>query len=132
MTFFEGFSPWKKLFGYGPDTFGILVVNEGLHHEIGGIFDTAHNEYLQYLVTIGLLGLITYLLFLISCAVYMLKKAADRPLVMSIFFAVFCYQAQAVVNLNVPISAPVMWVLLAMGIAGSRNLWKTRKEPEAG
>ena len=132
MVFFEGFSPWKKLFGYGPDTFGILVVNEGLHHEIGGIFDTAHNEYLQYLVTIGLIGLTTYLIFMISCAVYMLKKASDHPLVMAIFFAVFCYQAQAVVNLNVPISAAVMWVLLAMGVAGSRNLWKTRKEPEAG
>ena len=132
MEFLEGFSPWKRLFGYGPDSFEILVVNEGLHHKIGGIFDTAHNEYLQYLVTIGLLGLITYLVFLISRAVYILKSAAYQPLLMSIFFAVFCYQAQVVVNLNVPIAAPVMWGLLAMGIAGNRNLWKTRKEPDAG
>lgn len=124
MEFYNGFPLSKKLIGYGPDTFGILCIDAGNVEVVANtrmVFDNAHNEYLQYLVTVGALGLVAYLTFLISCAVCMVKRGLDNPMVMAAFFAVLCYQAQALVNLNVPISAPVMWTLLSLGIAGC---WK--------
>lgn len=133
MEFYNKFPLSKKLFGYGPDTFGILCVDADLINRVGKsrtVFDNAHNEYLQYLVTIGALGLIAYLTFLISCAVCMIKRASKNPLVMAIFFAVLCYQAQALVNLNVPISAPVMWTLLTLGIAGCKNTENSQMNQE--
>ena len=48
------YSPLRKLFGSGPDTFGI--VTQSYYREMieryYEIFDSAHNEYLQYLITI--------------------------------------------------------------------------------
>lgn len=40
-----------KLFGYGPDTFGILTTQKFFGDMIdttGLLFDNAHNEYLQF------------------------------------------------------------------------------------
>ncbi len=49
----------RKLTGYGPDTLKALLV-EKLGNEMtqvtGQIFDSAHNCFLQYLLTVGILG----------------------------------------------------------------------------
>lgn len=121
---FRGF-PWrKKLFGYGPDTFGILMVEERrteMMEKFGYVFDDAHNEYLQYLVTTGVLGLACYLLLIGSSLRQMIKSCGDSPSIGAVAAAVFCYHVQAVVNINVPIVAPVMWTLLCVGLAGGRD-----------
>jgi O-antigen ligase len=91
----------------------------------GQIFDTAHNEYLQYLLTIGPIALIAYLIFLInSCqhmARYVLKALTTEstavPYAIGCLFAVICYSFQAFVNLNLPIITPFLWITLSMGIA---------------
>ncbi len=60
------YSPLRKMFGSGPDTFGI--VTQSYYREMieryYEIFDSAHNEYLQYLITIGIVGLFSYLFFI--------------------------------------------------------------------
>lgn len=115
------FSFIHKVFGYGPDTFGILTMNNNYEEMLGvynEIFDSAHNEYLQYFITIGPFGLISYLALLISSGVRMVKRAGDNPYVIAALFAVICYGAQALVNINVPIATPVMWTLLMLGLAG--------------
>ena len=45
-------------------------------------------------------------------------------------FAVSCYCVQAVVNINQPMSTPIMWTFLAMGIAEYRRgaLYKKGEE----
>lgn len=117
--------PWmKKLFGYGPDTFGILMVEElrtEMMDRFGYVFNDVHNEYLQYLVTTGILGLISYLFLIGSSLFRILKKSAGSPSMGAIAAAVFCYHIQAVVNINVPIVAPVMWTLICVGLAGGRD-----------
>lgn len=120
---YKEFSPIHKLFGYGPDTFGIITVNNNYDEMVSRyneIFDSAHNEYLQYFVTIGPLGLIAYLVLLVSSVLQMIKRAGDNPYVVATAFAVVCYGAQAFVNINLPIATPIMWTLLMMGLAGSR------------
>lgn len=121
---YKDFSPIHKIFGYGPDTYGIMTVNNNYDEMISRyneIFDSAHNEYLQYFVTIGPFGLLAYLTLLFSAIFRMIKKAGDNPYVVAAAFAVVCYGAQAFVNINLPIATPVMWTLLMMGLAGCRG-----------
>ena len=126
---FGEFSFVRKLFGYGPDTFRLLTY-EYFYDEMtvvtGQKFDSVHNEYLQYLVTIGALGVLTYLTFLISAGCQMLKSAFDHPYAKAIFMAVFCYLIQAIVNINLPIVTPMVWLLLSCGGAMYRMYIKAR------
>ena len=116
--------PWcQKLFGYGLETFAILLLENNKQEmwNMGGVlYDNAHNEYLQYLITMGAAGLVAYLMFIVSSAVQMIQKSAKNPYVMAIVFALLCYWAQALVNINLPIVAPFMWSLLPMGFTAER------------
>ena len=121
---YREFTPVQKLIGYGPDTFGILTVKNNyseMARRYGETFDSAHNEYLQYFVTIGPLGLAAYLGLLISSAVRMVRRGAGNPYVIAALFAMLCYGAQAVVNINLPIVTPVMWTLMMVGLSGCRG-----------
>lgn len=121
---YREFTPVQKLIGYGPDTFGILTVKNNyseMARRYGETFDSAHNEYLQYFVTIGPLGLAAYLGLLISSAVRMVRCGAGNPYVIAALFAMLCYGAQAVVNINLPIVTPVMWTLMIVGLSGCRG-----------
>lgn len=120
INLYKEFSGMHKLFGYGPDTFGILTLSEirfDMINATGQIFDSAHNEYLQYLVTIGPVGLAAYLVFLVSAFWSMLKKRTEVPWTVALVCALVCYAFQATVNINLPIATPVMWVMLSAGMA---------------
>lgn len=123
MENFMQFSPIRKLFGHGPDTYGILTHYNNysdMVNRYNEYFENAHNEYLQYLVTTGILGLIAYISFLISTGVILWKKGKQNPYVIGVLFALICYAVQAVVNINLPISTPVLITLMAVGMAGCR------------
>lgn len=120
LRLYRDFPLMHKLFGYGPDTFGILTTTK-IHAEMiaatGQRFDSAHNEYLQYLITIGPIGLAAYVVFLVSAGRQMMKRIGQNPYVAGCLVAVLCYGVQALVNLNLPIATPVMWLLLSAGMA---------------
>lgn len=120
---FGNFPIIKKVFGYGPDTFGILADNEFKIEMIevtGQVFDTAHNEYVQFLVTVGLLGSASYISFLVISCWQMARSMGKNPWALACLLAVLCYSFQAMVNLNLPIATPMMWMLLSVGIAAGR------------
>lgn len=113
-----------RIFGYGPDTFGIFTVNQIKFEMINTttqIYDAAHNEYLQFLVTIGPIGMIAYILMMASAAARFAKKRVFTPYLSGIAAAVICYAAQAFVNLNLPIMTPMMWLLMSVGMAACRS-----------
>lgn len=120
MESYRQFPLEHKLFGSGPDTYGIITI-KGYYDEMvnryGELFDSAHNEYLQYLVTMGAAGLAAYVSLLVLSVREMIRRAEKRPYVMAIVFAVACYGAQAAVNISVPIVTPVMMTLLMMGVS---------------
>ncbi|MCD8220953.1 MAG: O-antigen ligase family protein [Clostridiales bacterium] len=124
LMFFDNFSVIRKLFGYGPDTFGIMTVNL-IYQEMGTltgqVFDTAHNEYLQYLVTIGAVGLVFYIAFLLAVIRKVAVNCKKNRYLSGILTAIVCYAIQALVNLNLPIVAPAFWLMLSVGIAICRN-----------
>lgn len=126
MESYGKFPLHHKIFGYGPDTFGIITVRnyyDEMVSRYNEIFDSAHNEYLQYLITIGIAGLVAYLTLLFTSIMEMVRVSKNRPVLIAITFAIICYGAQAAVNISVPIVAPVMVTLLMVGVAavGSEN-----------
>lgn len=117
---YKRFSPVHKLLGYGPETYGIVTVLNNFDEMVRAFnekYDNAHNEYLQYFITIGPLGLLSYLGILITSGMYMIKKAVNNPCVIAFLFAVICYGVQASVNIATPMSTSFVWLFLAMGIA---------------
>lgn len=115
---YEKFPIIHKVFGYGPDTFGIITVKNYYEEMISRYnekFDSAHNEYLQYLITIGIAGLIAYLSLIMTSIKEMIRSSKKVPALMAIVFAVVCYSAQATVNISVPIVSPIMMTLLMIG-----------------
>lgn len=116
---YKSFPLMQKIFGYGPDTFGIITRMNNYPEMVDlyqEIFDSAHNEYLQYFVTIGPLGLLSYVAVHIAAVVQVMRKRRDNPLAVGALMAVLCYDFQAAVNINQPIAAPVMWTLLALSV----------------
>ncbi|WP_349671688.1 O-antigen ligase domain-containing protein [Lacrimispora sp.] len=120
---YKKFSPIHKIFGYGPDTYGIMThyfdYNE-MKLKYNEMYDSAHNEYLQYFITMGPLSLISYLVFLASSIRSLICKSSENSYAMPIIFAVLCYSVQAVVNISVPIVTPIVFVLLASGLAENK------------
>lgn len=117
-----------KIWGYGLDTFGLLTIGYRAETNAicGQVFDSAHNEYLQYLVTIGPIGLAAYAGFLITAIRRILKKSEDKMWGMAIALGVGCYLLQATVTINLPIATPIMWMLLSVGVAGCAKKAKIR------
>ena len=82
----------------------------------GLVFDTAHNEYIQYLLTIGPIALLGYLVFLVGSCRIMVKAYRKNPYILACVTGVLCYGVQAIVNLNLPIVTPMLWFWLSVGI----------------
>ena len=76
------------------------------------ILDNAHNEYLQYLVTHGLLGLIAYVLFVVSAVKRGFKEGGRYQRAAAL--AACCYLVQASYNLMQAITTPMFFVFLAL------------------
>lgn len=117
-------NPLQKIFGYGPDTFALLMqyyFPASMENGKMVIFDSAHNEYLHYLVTIGAAGMISYIVFMVSSVVSMARRMKEEPLAAAIMLVVLAYMTQAIVNINLPIAMPIILQLLAMGVGRTKK-----------
>ena len=118
------FNLYEKLFGAGPDT--AYYVLEPHFSELYTRFnnsstDCVHNEYLNYLVTQGALGLISYLTILVSVCVRTSRRARNNPTALIFISAVICYAVQATVNIYQPITTPLFLIFIAMAEALNRQ-----------
>ena len=94
----------------------------------GQFFDATHNEYIQFLFTIGPVATIAYILSLILPSIKAFRtKIADLkdgtilPYLYACAMAVICYATQAVVNLNLPVVTPLLWIFFGLMAALLRN-----------
>lgn len=111
---FMDFPLWIKLIGSGPETYG-LVVNKYNYQEMlqvaGQLFDSTHNEFLQYLFTTGIIGTIGYYGFLIFGCINGISSRNKEKL--GAVIAVIVYTCVSFVNISVPITQPYIIVLMA-------------------
>jgi O-antigen ligase len=123
MQIFFDSSFIEKLFGCGPDCFyfAFQPYFEGLKKFGDSSTNAAHNEYINYLITTGLFGLMSYLSIVISVITRAVKSAKKNPIVVVFVAAVICYSVQAVVNISQPITTPLFVLFLALCEAMSRK-----------
>jgi len=117
MSFFQMFreaSLPQKLIGSGAGSLAEWDRANRLFSD--AVTDSAHNEYLHYLLTGGLLGLLSYL----SLLVLALRKALREPSPTRTALALACasYAVQAAVNIAQPFTTPLFLALLALLLSG--------------
>lgn len=123
-NFTQNFSLFQRLFGYGPDTY--LIVSERTFYEemvtrFGEVYDSAHNEYINYLICEGLIGLICYLGIFISGIRTGVKNLTKNPYILAPIIAVIAYMVQATVNIAIPITTPIFFTFMYMCVAEHFN-----------
>ena len=117
MKEFFGFDFVHIMFGSGCDTF--YHVFEPYFEELSirfnnGSTNCIHSEFLNYLVTQGVLGLLSYLAILITSVYRGLKVSLKNELALIFVFPVITYAAQSVVNIYNPIVTPFLFIFIAL------------------
>ena len=121
---FKNFNFIEMLFGSGPDTF--YTVFSPYFGELSEKFNNtstncAHNEFLNYLVTTGILGLGAYLTLFGSAIVRAVKTAKKNSMAVVFIAPVVCYLFQSVVNIANPEVTPLLFIYLALSEAVVRS-----------
>ena len=102
----------QKLFGFGPETYYHLTDKTSFY--ISKSLDQAHNEYLHYLISAGLFGLVSYLCILAGTVKKCIGKLNSNSVAMSILCGLVAYWIQAVVNIAQPFTTPIMFLFIAI------------------
>ncbi len=113
----------NKIFGYGNETLRVLTrmhCYEEMIEITGKTYDNAHNELLQYLVTTGMAGMISYAGMFISGVVYMIKNMKKNMLICACVASSCGYFVQGLININQPITTPLFFVVMAIGVGITR------------
>ncbi len=125
LTYFTQNMPFlQKLFGYGPDSYYMITMDNYFQDMVNagyGMYDSAHNEYLNYLMTIGLAGLLTYLWLCLRFLKTWWKRAQTEPLYYAPMLMLLAYGAQAFINICVPIVYPILAVAMFVFMAGEKE-----------
>ncbi len=113
----------NKVFGYGNETLRMLThahCYEEMIEVTGKSYDNAHNELLQYLVTTGIVGVVSYVGMFVSAVAYMIKNANKEPIVFACVASACGYFVQGLININQPITTPLFFVIMAVGVGCAR------------
>lgn len=110
------YTPLQHIFGAGP---GALFHADAVQRVFAdAALDSAHNEYLQYLLVSGALGLVAYLFALGVALRSGIRKSALSPAARGLSVALVAYAVQAVVNIAQPMTTPI--AILIIGVLVSR------------
>lgn len=112
---YEDFSLKDKLFGIGPESLYRVAHALDVHGKRN--LDQAHNEYLQYLLTVGIFGLVSYLLLIGSVTYAVIKKLRDNTLAIGLLSGLVAYWVQAAVNIAQPFTTPIMYIYISLIVA---------------
>lgn len=114
----------QKIFGHGNESIRSLM-DDRFYDEMlqvtGTVYDNAHNEYLQYLVTQGLFGMLSYGGVVVTAVIAGVKKIKKSPYILGLLLAVISYGVQAIFNVNQCITTPYMFLMTAMLICVCRR-----------
>ena len=119
----EDFNFFQVLFGSGPDTFynEFKIYFDELSKRFGdSSSNAAHNVYVNYLVTVGVFGVTSYLLFVGSAIYNSVKNALRNPLVLMCTGVIVAYAAQDIVNIANPVNTP--WFIMFIALSEASRL----------
>ena len=128
-------SDWRvKLFGFGPDLLKKPLA-DAYGAEIAAYcnlsFNNAHNEYIQYLLTHGALGLTAYLTFAVGACASLFRRARKSAAAACLLAGALAYLLHAAVNVNQPITTPLLFLFLSTSVSVPTEPAPARKNPRA-
>jgi len=109
--------PNQPLFGTGQDTFLYALgweFQEKSLELLGVVYDKAHNDFLQILLTNGIFGLIAYLALIASLILYSIKPAFNDTTLLMAFAAVLAYLGQSMFGIDSIVVTPLFWLIIAI------------------
>lgn len=109
----------NKLFGYGQGSINQVVSQPNYDEMLAvtkKVYDNTHNEPLQYLLTTGLMGLISYLGLCVTTFLKCIREEKIKPANAMCLVAWTGYFAQALVNINQPLTTPIFFILMALSV----------------
>lgn len=136
----EGAGLKEKLIGAGPDCYAEAVFNrlavgtdvwEGEHWE-GAVFTSAHNEYLNQLCNVGMLGTVSYLaifLTMLWVCTGNIRRGDGRPEDWLGLLAAAMYGAHSLVSFQQVLNTPLLF--LTFGICEGMRRRRERYKAEA-
>ena len=120
LGYFAGFPLIMKLIGAGPETYGVYTGTRDYYTMLettNETYDSPHNEFLQYLVSLGILGFIAYYGTIASAVIAGIaggSRARSTVFSAACAFAVLAYTASSFINISAPTVTPMMMLLLSM------------------
>lgn len=107
-----------KLIGIGPDTlYPYLMENcaEEMMQVTKTYYDNAHNEFLQYLITTGILGLVSYVGIIFFALKNGIKAWLENKNKKYIYLpSVILYLLMTFININQVVTTPLFIIMLAI------------------
>lgn len=119
---FTKFNLKEILFGVGPES--LVSVTQGARLFEGKNLDQAHNEYLQYLMTTGVFGIVSYLGVIGTTVYTVIKKLRESTLAVALLAGLVSYWMQATVNIAQPFTTPIVYLYIACIAGMARNVVK--------
>ena len=126
------------LLGIGPDNFKTFFARYYRAEAVemfpssNGNLDKAHNEFLDVLISNGIIGFAVYMAFF-AALLWCCFRNADRTKYAPVFgVAVVSYMAHAFFGYQLPIQSPVMWIMIGMAAACARSASARSVKPAAG
>ncbi len=111
LNAYRKFSLKDILFGIGPECLQHLDFESVIHGN--KTIDQAHNEYVQYIMTTGIFGILSYIGIIFATALTVIKKLRYSTLAVGLFAGLTAYWIQAAVNLAQPFTTPIMYLYIA-------------------
>jgi len=114
------------LLGSGVDTFYIIFTNNYFNDLVSrgyvNINDSACNIYLTMIINIGILGLSSFLLFIMS--VFRLIKNNISEISICLLITILSYLIQGLFNIEVVIVTPIFYLLISIYISYQKSIEK--------
>lgn len=116
---------WDKISGFGLNCYHVFIQQYG-GSEVTEVFNgalliDAHNEFMQFLTTTGLLGVVGYFGLLISMAVRSARQSLNKPQMILGVVVICAYIAQGMVNNPTIFLTPYLFLMLGI-IKGMENM----------
>lgn len=110
----------SKIFGCGPDGFSSFTqrfFKEELAAKWGNslILSCAHNEWLNALVNLGIVGGVTYIGIFFSAICRFFRKSEEYPELTAIVLSIVCYMGHNFFCYQQIICTPIIFILMGVG-----------------